>query len=154
MQIFYMIIGRDVLYLYEKNGTNYNRQYIEGNPEFYYQLNNMRNNIERLLQVLTEEYNLDSTLEITFVVIENDDPVVTEAVDRALERHISKQYDLSAIMPEIIKKMYVDGIPLIKEFGVNFDGRNYLLTNGKVNKCDYNLLAYTLNADEIIEYIG
>ncbi len=49
--------------------------------------------------------------------------------------------------------MYTDEIPLIKEFGVNFDGRNYLLVNEKVNKCDYNLLAYTLNEDEIGEYI-
>ncbi len=104
MQTFYMITGRDVLYLYEKNGTNYNRQYIEGNPEFHYQVNNMKNDIEKLLKALMEEYNLDSILEITFVVIGNDDPIVTEAVDRALEGHISKQYDLSTIMPEIIKK--------------------------------------------------
>ena len=32
MQVFYMITGRDVLYLYEKDGMKYNRQYIQSNP--------------------------------------------------------------------------------------------------------------------------
>lgn len=154
MQTFYMIIGKDALFLYEKNGTNYNRQYIEGNPEFHYQLNNIKKDMEKLLAVLTDEYNLDSQSELAFVVIGNGNSVVTEAITRALDGHISDKCGLDSIMPEIINKIYKEEIPLVKEYGINFDGHNYLLMNGKLDKRNYSLLGYTLNEDKIVEYIG
>lgn len=154
MQTFYMIIGKDALYLYEKNGRNYNRQYIEGNPEFHYQLNNIKKDIEKLLEVLVEEYNLDNQSELTFVVVGNGNSVVTEVITKALDGHISDKRDMGFIMPEIIQKLYKDEIPLVKEYGVNFDGNNYRLMNGKLGMYDYHLLGYTLNEDKIMEYIG
>lgn len=154
MQTFYMVIGRDMLYLYEKDGTVFNRQYIEGNPEFHYQINHLKGDMERLLDLLAEEYNLDSKDEITFCLIENEDPSVTKAFCKTLGGYTSRQYGLDVVMPEIIRKMEADGIPLIRESGVNFDGRNYLLVNGKLNRRDYNLLGYTLDVNKMVGYIG
>ncbi len=57
MQVFYMIIGRDALYIYENESAGYKRQYIEGNSEFHYQKNNIRNDLKKLLDILAEEYN-------------------------------------------------------------------------------------------------
>ncbi len=154
MQTLYMVICRDALYLYEKDGTGFKRQYIEGNPEFHYQTNHMKDDVKKLLDVLVEEYNLDGRSELTFCLIENEEPSVTKAVCRNLDGYISRQYSLDMIIPEIIRKTKADGIPLIEESGINFDDRNYLPVNGKINKRDFNLLGYTLDMDKMMEYAG
>ena len=51
MQEFYVIVGREALYLYEKKGTAYSRQYIQGKPEFRYQVNQVKIDIERLVKL-------------------------------------------------------------------------------------------------------
>ncbi len=50
MQALYMIIGRNALFLYERDGAEYNRLFIEGNPEFRYQNNSVRKDIEDMLK--------------------------------------------------------------------------------------------------------
>lgn len=153
MQIFYMFIGRDTLCLYEKTDKGYERQYIAGNPEFHYQISNAEKDIKKLLDMLVEEYNLEDRSELTFFLIENEDSSITETVCRAFDNNICKRVDLGSILPKTIKEMEADKVPLIKEYGINVDGKNYLLTDGKLNKRDYSLLGYTLSVDKIMESI-
>lgn len=154
MQMFYMVIGKDALFLYEKEGIRYSRQYIEGNQEFHYQINTVKNDIKKLLAALVEEYNLNDDSEIAFTIIENSDSAVTEAVSNALDGHISNRHGLDSLISGIIKKVNSDKIPLVKEYGINFEEINYRLVNGILQETDYSLLGYTLQADDLIMCIG
>ena len=153
MQIFYMITGREALYLYEKNGTNYIRQYIDGNPEFHYQISNAKSDIKKMRKALQEEFNLESDSEIKFAMIENANPVVTEVVTRELGAYLLQKYNLDSLVLDIVKRLNQDKKILVKEFGVNFDGVSYQLVNGELQKADYSLLGYTLQADDIIKFL-
>lgn len=151
MQEFYVIVGREELYLYEKEGTEYNRQYIQGNSEFHYQINLAKNNVESLLRILADEYNLDNDSEMRFMLIENADTIVTEAVCKGFEEYLSKRCPLDVVMKNVIKRLESDGIPLIEESGVNYDGVNYKCGNGGMQKTDFNLLGYTLQPDDLMQ---
>ncbi len=41
---------------------------------------------------------------------------------------------------------------MIDELGINFDGKNYVMSNNKLIKNDYSLLGYTLHADDIMKF--
>lgn len=158
MQEFYVIVGRERLYLYVKDGAKYERQYIKGKPEFRYHLNQVKNDMKELLKALLEEYNLDSEpednqSEITFSLIESAAPVITEAVCNGLEGYLSKRYPLDKIISDAMKELEAAGTPLLKEYGANFDGANYRWGNGGVLKADFSLLAYTLQADDLIQCV-
>ena len=154
MQEFYVIVGREALYLYEKKETAYSRQYIQGKPEFRYQVNQVKIDIERLVKLLADEYNLDNYSDMQFMLIENADAVVTEAVCRGFEGYLSKRCPRDAVMPVAMKKLIAEGMPLLEEFGVNFDGVNYRQDNSGVRKSDFSLLGYTLQADDFMRYVG
>ncbi len=154
MQTFFMFIGKDVLYLYEKIGKGYNRHYIEGNPEFHYQMNHIKKDVEKLINVLADEYNSDNESELLFCLIENSNPVVTEAICGALEGHISKRYSLNSVLPIVIGGLEEDTKLLVKDFGINFDGINYRMMDGKLKEADYSLLGFTLQTDDFMQYIG
>lgn len=154
MQMFYVIIGRDKLYLYEKKGEEYSRQYIAGNPEFHYQINNVKQDVEKMMDILVEEYNLENRSELSFFLIGNSDPFITETVSRALEGYIAGLHELSRSLAEIIKRFSEDEKLLVKEFGINFDGVNYCLVNGEIKGTDYSLLGYTLQTDDLIGFVG
>lgn len=158
MQALYMIIGRNALFLYERDGSEYNRLFIEGNPEFRYQNNSVRKDIEDMLKSVMEEYNLDSgsdhCSEIAFTVVANADAVVTKDAVETLGEYLSQIYKLDSLIPDIIKELYADEKLLIKEYGVNFDGINYRMVNGTLQKAEYDLLGYTLQEDALIRHIG
>lgn len=159
MQEFYVIVGREQLYIYVKDGTKYERQYIKGKPEFCYQLNQAKSSMRELVKALMEEYNLDSEQEddqskIAFLLIEGVAPAITGAVCNGLEGYLSKRYPLNEIISKVMKKLEAADTPLLKEFGANFDGVNYRWENGSIQKADFSLLAYTLQADDLIQCIG
>lgn len=158
MQEFYAIAGREQLYIYVKDGTKYERQYIKGEPVFRYQLHQAKNDMKELSKALMEEYNLDSDAkgnqsEITFLLIESVVPVITEAVCNGLEGYLSRRYPLDKIVSDAMKKLEAADMPLLKEFGVNFDGVNYRWRNSSIQKADFSLLAYTLQADDLIQCV-
>ena len=62
MQTFYLLIGKSNLYVYEKKDNTYERLYIEGNPEYAYDLNSAKTSIEQLMDELVNEYNLDKLI--------------------------------------------------------------------------------------------
>lgn len=154
MQMFYVIIGRDKLYLYEKNGEEYSRQYIAGYPEFHYQINNVKNDSGKMMDGLVEEYNLENRSELSFCLIGNKDPFITETVSTAFEEYIADRIDLCVIMSEIVKKLSMDEKLLVEEYGVNFGDINYRLVDEALQVTDYSLLGYTLQADDLVRFVG
>ena len=41
---------------------------------------------------------------------------------------------------------------LIDEFGANFDGKNYIMRAGKLEKTEFNLLGYLLKEDDLLKF--
>ncbi|MGG7175289.1 hypothetical protein ACQPV1_18475 [Clostridium neonatale] len=152
MQNFYMIIGKNELFLYEKNENGYVRQFIEGNSEYSYKLNNAKNDVDRLIKSLVNEYNMETSAEIEFVVIDNENTIYSEIIEKALGEYVAKKNDLKQILTNIIKKLKRDNKLMIDELGINFDGKNYVMSNNKLIKNDYSLLGYTLHADDIMKF--
>ena len=152
MQNFYMIIGKNELFLYEKNENGYVRQFIEGNSEYSYKLNNAKNDVDRLIKSLVNEYNMETSAEIEFVVIDNENTIYSETIEKALGEYVTKKNDLKQILTNIIKKLKRDNKLMIDELGINFDGKNYVMSNNKLIKNDYSLLGYTLQADDIMKF--
>lgn len=152
MQKFYMIIGKNELFLYEKNENGYVRQFIEGNSEYSYKLNNAKNDVDRLIKSLVNEYNMETSAEIEFIVIDNENTIYSEIIEKALGEYVAKKNDLKQILTNIIKKLKRDNKLMIDELGINFDGKNYVMSNNKLIKNDYSLLGYTLHADDIMKF--
>lgn len=153
MQTFYLLIGKSNLYVYEKKDNTYERLYIEGNPEYAYDLNSAKTSIEQLMDELVNEYNLDTKAEIDFIVVDNEDRIVSEVMQKVLGEYQSKVYEIDFLMKLVAGKLQRDSKMMIDKFGINFDGKNYLLSDGGIVKNDFNLLGYTLNEDDLMKYI-
>lgn len=152
MQKFYMITGKDKLFVYEKQGNDYIRQYIEGNAYYSYNLNNAKNDIEKLIESLVNEYNMETSAEIEFYVIDNENSVCSEVVEKALGDYIEEKYSINSVLINVIQNLRKEKKLMIDKFGVNFDGKNYI-NNGQLIKKEFSLLGYTLNSDTIMKFI-
>lgn len=154
MQTFYVIIKKDYLTIYEKNGNSYEKVYLGGNPEYPYSVNSAKDYINRFFEMIIEEYNLDTMGEIDFVVIDNEDVITTNAMLTAFGQSVTKQISIENLMEEILASIGRDKKLRISEYGINYDGKKYLVKDEKVVKEEFSLLAYTLSDDMLIKYIG
>lgn len=154
MQTFYLIVKKDCLSLFEKNGNTYERVYLGGNPEFYYSINSAKENIDKFMKMIIEEYNLDSISEIDLMVINNEEKIVSDVVTKVLGESVRKTVQIDLLMKDILQKLNRDKELLISEYGVNFDGKNYLLQDGEIKKEEFSLLGHTLSDELLMRYVG
>lgn len=153
MQTFYMIIGKKNLYLYEKTEHTYEPLYIEGNDSFAYDLNMAQMCVDHLLDTLVDEYNLDSRGEIDLFVIENEDAIITNVMRRSLGEYVQKAYPIRNLLLTATRKLSRDKKLYIGEYGINFDGNNYILSGDELIKKKFSLLGYTLHEDSILKFL-
>ena len=129
VQTFYVIIKKNYLSIYEKNQKSYERVYLRANSEFAYSVNSAKDYIEKILNMIVEEYNLDTIGEIDLIVIDNEDDIVSDAILNALGENV-------------------------KEHGINYDDKQYLVKNENVVKNEFSLLSYTLTDDMLMKFVG
>ena len=153
MQTLYLVIEKSTLSLFQKNSTHYERLYIEGNSEYVYDLNSANESINKLFKILVNEFNLNSIAEIDFIVIDNEDKVISEVVNKTLQKYIKEKYEIKKIMKHISQKLSRDKNMYILEYGINFDGKNYILSKNNIIKMDFSLLGYTITNEQLVEYI-
>lgn len=153
MQLFYLIIGKDKLFLYEKDNGRAVKQYIEGNAYFSYDINKADSDVKRMLDLLVNEYNLDTVAELEFIVLENDDDIRTNKIEQVLSDYIIENLDLRSTLLKIMKTLNKDKKLYINEFGINYDGMSFYIKNNKLEKSEFNLLSYTLQEDTLMKYI-
>lgn len=151
MQTFYLVIEKSSLSLFSLN--NYERIPIEGNEQYTYDLNYSTNCINILLEILANEFNLDSIGEIDFIVINNEDKVISEVMNKALEKHIKKIYDIEKIVENLLYKLNRDKKLYIDKYGINFDGKSYIIQENKISKKEFNLLGYTITDEQLIKFV-
>ncbi len=150
---FFMIIGKDDLYVYEKEGSQYKKQFIEGNPSFSYELSNIQEDIKEFLELLANEKNLGEKTKLEFDVLENENKVYTNAVIKSLQGCVSQRIDSSEIIKMVFNELKKDKKLQIEQYGINYDGVSYKMENQKLIKGEFDLLAYTICADNIGDFL-
>lgn len=77
MQTFYMVIKKECLSIYEKNGNTYEM----------------------------EEYNLDTIGEIDLIVIDNEDDIISNAMLEAFGDNVKQRISVEKLMLEILGRL-------------------------------------------------
>lgn len=154
MQKFYLVIEKENLILFEKKANAYDRLYLEGNSEFSYELNKVDDDVNRLLEILVNEYNLDSMGEIEIILISNENKMISEKFLEMLEKYIKEKIEISTLLFTVMKKLMLDKKLFIEKFGLNYDGKNYIIKENKLMKKEFSLLGYTLTTEQLMKYIG
>lgn len=154
MQDFYMIIKKEYVCLYEKTGNGFERVYLNGHPEYAYSINHVKDTMEELLKVLQDEYNLETSDELGFTVVENEDRIVTESVVRELGTCVGERIGIERLVEAVMKGLRTDRKLFIDEYGVNFDGTNYVPEEKGIGKNRFSLLGLTIGCDELLKYGG
>ena len=153
MQTFYVVIKKDCLLVYEKNGCSYEKVYLGGNPEYAYSVNSAKHYTNRFLDKIVEEYNLDSIGEIDFIVIDNEDEIISNVMLEAFGQNVKKRISIEKLISEISASIGRDKKLHVSEYGINFDGKKYLIKNQQVVKEEFSLLAYSLSDDMLMKFI-
>lgn len=153
MQNFYVVIKKDCLTLYEKNGNTFEKVYLGGNPEYAYSVNSAKEHTEKFMAMIQEEYNLDSVGEVEFVVIDNEDEIVSDVMLKAFGKSVKEKIEIDKLMLDVSDALRRDKKMHISEYGINFDGKKYAVSNRKISKEEFSLLAYTLTDDVLMKYV-
>ena len=154
MQTFYVIIKKEYMSIYEKKGSSYEKVYLGGNPEYAYSVNNAKEHANRFLEMIVEEYNLDTVGEIDFVVIDNEDEVISNAMLEAFGQSVKNRINIEKLILEVATSMGRDKKLRIFQYGINYDGKRYLIKDKSVVKEEFCLLSYTLTDDMLVKFIG
>lgn len=153
MQTFYVLIKKNFLSIYEKNGNAYEKVYLGGNPDFSYSVSSAKECADRFLKMILDEYNLNTMGEIDFVVIDNEDEILSDVMLRAFGQSVKKRISIEGLIGEVLSNIGRDKKLQISEYGINFDGKKYLVKGKQVVKEEFSLLAYTLSDDMLIKFV-
>lgn len=144
----YLLIEHDKIFIYTKtkNGHDLVSQYIEGSDYINYELNTIEDDISRMLNVLLDEFNLDSAGELDFRVVIDEDNL------RFAAERLVKTLKNAKISVEIIdlKPILSGFISQFQNDGVNFDGNNYVIVNGRLQRRKFSIMGKTLNEKDIM----
>ena len=143
----YLLIEHDKIFIYTKtkNGNDLVSQYIEGSDYINYELNTIEADISRMLNVLLDEFNLDSAGELDFRVVVDEDNLRFAA-----ERLVKTLKNAKISSVEIIDlKPILSGL-ISHDDGVNFDGNNYVIVNGRLQRRKFSIMGKTLNEKDIM----
>ncbi len=154
MQTFYIIIKKEYLTIYEKNGNTYERVYLGGNPEYAYCVNSAKDYADRCFEMLMEEYNLDTIGEMDLIVIDNEDDIISDAMLEAFGDNVKQRISVEKLILEILGRLGRDKKLRIPDYGINFDGKKYFIKDKKVVKEEFSLLSYTLKDEMLMKFIG
>ena len=148
--LFYLVICRTVFYVFEKNRDAFNVVHIDGNPYTKYNLPTIRDDILSLTQSLTDIYNLESSDDLKFVVVENIDRVRNLGVSKTLGDKIERTIPITTLISQYMANQ---GDEEINRYGLNYDGDTYLSNAGDVTKHDYSLLGIRAEVDSLINFV-
>lgn len=148
--LFYLVICRKVFYVFEKNGDAFDVVHIDGNPYKKYNLPTIRDDILSLTQNLTDIYNLESSDDLKFVVVENIDRVRNLGVSKTLGDKIERTIPITTLISQYIANQ---GDEDINRYGINYDGDTYMSNTGDVTKHDYSLLGIRVEVGSMINFV-
>lgn len=147
MLTFYILVEHDKIFLYQKDKSGFVNQYINGNEYIEYSSSSMKNDIDKLINVVLEEFNLVSSEEIGAKIILNKNDYSSNMLTKVLKNSnvtILDVFDLSDILFNVIINRHNNA-------GINFDGVNYVIINNKISQKNFSLLADTLSEKDLMK---
>lgn len=147
---FFIIIGRNALYTYERDGQRFEPQFIEGSETYTLNSTNIPEDVNSYMEILANEKNLGTIAKLEFEVLEGAEDNLNAVVINALEEHIIKKYSLKNTLMTVIKKLQRDKKLMIEIYGINYEGYSYKLKNNGLEKDNFDLLAYTIHSSDLV----
>ncbi len=149
---FFLLLGKNYLQIFDI-ANNYEKIYINGESDIYYDLTKSYVISKELINNLRDQYNLADEADIVLKILKNADNTINDTVMKALAKYIKTTYALDDILISIINSLSQKDTLMIKEYGINYDGKCYKLDLNKLLVKDFSLLAYTLRDTDIINSI-
>ena len=149
----YLIVGKNEFYLFRRAANKFEIEYVDGNPCRRYNLHSIGGDLEDLLATVADNNNLSSSGEIYISVIENADKIRNLNVEKAIKRHIKEKISLDNMLRRAMDALARDKNLYIADFGINYDGESYTLRENILERRAYNLLAYNVSPEKLIEFI-
>lgn len=147
---FFIIIGRNALYTYEREGQRFELQFIEGSELYSINSTNISEDINSYMEILANEKNLGTIAKLEFEVLEGSEDTFTASVVSALGEHIEKVYSLKNTLMTVIKKLQRDKKLMIDTYGVNYEGCSYKIEDNNLLIGEFDLLAYTIHSNDVV----
>lgn len=147
---FFIIIGRNALYTYERDGQRYEPQFIEGSELYSLNSTNISEDVNSYMEILANEKNLGTIAKLEFEVLEGSEENFNAAVVNALGEHTEKVYSLKNTLMTVVKKLQRDKKLMIDTYGVNYEGCSYKVENNNLLQDDFDLLAYTIYSNDVV----
>ena len=146
---------------YNRNKNKLNKYQNLKNKIFGSEINRNNNN-NYYKQKNNEPYNYNKEYENNLIdEIENlfhPNPNINERqkinykIKNAKEIIPNNYMDIYSLMEEIVKKV-PNNENLVSDYGINFDGRNYICGRKNLEVDDFSLLGYTISPKDVVEYL-
>ncbi len=147
---FFVVIGKNALYTYERDGQRFEPQFIEGSELFALNSTNIDEDVNSYMEILANEKNLGTIAKLEFEVLEGSEDNLNAAVKNALGEHIVKKFSLETTLTTVFKKLQRDKKLLIDTYGINYEGYSYKFENNSLVQEEFDLLAYTIHSNDVV----
>ena len=118
---FFIIIGKNALYTYERNGQRFEQQFIEGSESFAINASSVAEDVNSYMEILANEKNLGTIAKLEFEVVEGSESSINKEIVTALGEYVEKIHGLDEILKTVIKKLLRDKKLLIDTYGINYE---------------------------------
>lgn len=146
MQTVFLLLCHDHISLYE--GGSLDKKYVNGDDRVCFSGSQLRDDLKKMAADLCNEANVDSEDDFTFVLLENEDPQLNESVKSCLK--IGSSVPVRQLLEETIAVLSKEPDLKVDLYGLNFDGRSYLVSGKGIESAPFSLLAHTIGDDELI----
>jgi len=147
---FLVSIEKNKLRTYERKNGHFEPFYIEGDEFFSYDVTSIKQDVDAYMNSIVHEKNLADASCIELLVLENFDELLNSKFNKAWGDHVRNAYRVHDLMEKAFNALQGNKELRIPEYGINYDGFSFLLKNGKIEKSDFDLLAYTIHATDLI----
>ena len=140
---------KDRIMLVSLEGTG--KSEISINKSIAYQHSHLKDQLQQMMSELQAELDVKED-ELAFVMIENEDEILTHKIENALGSTLKKIAQLKPLLDSYATELKKDASRLVDEYGVNFDDKSYMIANGGILQSDFSLLAYTMNSEDFLRH--
>lgn len=144
-----MFLFRDHLYIKSQDVSLTKAWNIVRNIKF--QRSHLPEIIAQMKHDFVEGFNLPSDDALKFHLIENENEVLNSIVKQELGKQLFSSVTIDSVLQPVIRRLSENSLMKLNEYGVNYDGKNYVLTGGKLQKAPFSLLGYTTKDEEIVQ---
>lgn len=153
MQPILMFIKEKEIQMLERESGVWRVQNIRGNSVTPFEREKLNETLNMIAEELVNEYNLSSGKELEISVAGAEDKeLVHQAAEVLKQLAVVKQVELDCLV-EKVYEILSKTKPEIREYGMNYGFWCYQMINSRLQKKQFQLLAYTVSTEEFLRCI-